>query len=134
MKNTNSRIFWYIVTTAGGIALIALCAADILGEFYAGLGGGFMGIGIIRLTQLFRYQHDEKYAKKLDMQYKDERNVYLSQKAKSYTFSYGLLTCAALSVILRIAGANEISTVLGLTVAGLVAVYLIIYFILQKKY
>ena len=63
----------------------------------------------------------------------DERNIYISNKAKSMAFNWGILACAAATVVLRIIGMNDQSTICGLTICIVLVLYWVIYLIYNKN-
>lgn len=133
MNKIKKKTIAYIILLIGGAVILGLGTAGIADSFYSGMGGGIIGISIIRLVQLVRFSKDKKYAKKVEIEVSDERNIYISNKAKSMTFNWGILACAAATVVLRIIGMNDQSTICGLTICIVLVLYWVIYLIYNKN-
>lgn len=88
LKNQKKfAILWVIV----GVALwIAVFATDWKSSYYNGLTSGMAGcflvIGVIRLARVRRWEKDPEKAADYEAALKDERTVYVSNKARSVTF------------------------------------------------
>ena len=131
MNKIKKKTIAYIILLIGGAVILGLGTAGIADSFYSGMGGGI--ISIIRLVQLVRFSKDKKYAKKVEIEVSDERNIYISNKAKSMAFNWGILACAAATVVLRIIGMNDQSTICGLTICIFLVLYWVIYLIYNKN-
>ena len=56
-----------------------------MGDFYSGLGGGLFVCGAVRLLRVYRLSRDPEKAADYDAMLKDERTVYVANKARSMT-------------------------------------------------
>lgn len=78
-------IMWVII----GVALW-FAALKWENTFYngltSGMSGSFLVIGVIRLTRVRRWQKDPEKAADYEAALRDERTVYVSNKARSVTF------------------------------------------------
>lgn len=107
---------------------------EMIDSFWSGMGMGIFIVSAIRLVQTVRYKNDDEYAKKLTVQYSDERNLYLSNKARSQTFYYSsLIEAVAIAVFIKME-MTLIAQVLGMVLCGQLIVYFVIYFYLKFKY
>lgn len=80
-------VLWVIV----GIALwIAALVPEWENDYYSGLTSGMAGcflvIGVVRLVRVRRWQKDPEKAADYEAALRDERTVYVSNKARSVTF------------------------------------------------
>ena len=57
-----------------------------MGDFYSGLGCGLFVCGAVRLLRVYRLSRDPEKAADYDAMLKDERTVYVANKARSVTF------------------------------------------------
>ena len=133
MKKIRIRLICHAVIGLLGIVLFILAVCAELDSFFAGLGGGLIGVCGIKIIQIVRYLRDTEYAKKIEIECRDERNIFLAQKARSSAFAVGLVINAAMSIALRIAGYNEFSTICGYIVCFFLVLYLIFYLVYGKK-
>ena len=102
--------FW----SSSSIALVIVCA--------------------LRIYRVTKYKNDEEYAKKIDIDNKDERNQFLANKAKSTAFYLYVSISGALVIILRFFGYREASFAIAMSICGLVFLYWIAYFFVKRKY
>jgi len=103
-------------------------------SFWNGLATGIIFICAVRIYFLFKYKNNEKYAKEINIQNNDERNRFLANKAKSIAFYLYMIVSGILVIILRAFGEIEASVILGYSVCGLLILYLVVYFVIRKKY
>lgn len=80
-------IMWVIV----GVALwIAALVPEWENDYYSGLTSGMAGcflvIGVVRLVRVRRWEKDPEKAADYEAALRDERTVYVSNKARSVTF------------------------------------------------
>ncbi len=134
MVKTNNRLIIYILFMVIGAVLFFLSGTGRMDSFWAGMGSALFAISILRLFQLSRYKRDGNYAEKIDIQNHDERNQWLSEKARSSAFSYATLVLSVGVIVTRIMQKPEWSTLLGFVVCFQVLLYWILWFVLKKKY
>ncbi|MCR5353904.1 MAG: hypothetical protein K6D98_06330 [Clostridiales bacterium] len=130
----NKRMIYYGVLTVCGIALVVISVLGITDEFWAGFGGGIAAVGALRLFLGYKYRKDEEYAKKVDVEQKDERTLFLSGKAKSFAYYLSIVGIAVTSLVLRFAGMTEAAQLCAYIMCGMLVIYLVAYVILSRKY
>lgn len=124
-------IFWVLV----GAALIALSVMEVLNSsMYAGLGGGLFAVGLLQIARNIKYRKDPTYREKIDTEANDERNRYLRMKSWSWAGYIAILVEGIGAIVAMVAGEQTIQLVLSYSVCLLLAVYLISYIILSRKY
>ena len=134
MKKLNNRIIIYVLLIVMGAALLILSETGRLDSFWSGMGSALFAISILRLIQLNRYKKDSDYAERINIQNHDERNQWLSEKARSNGFYYSILIESVGVIVTRILQKPEWSTLLGMVVCFQLLLYWITWFILRKKY
>ena len=77
----NKRWITSIVYIALGVVLLGCGIAGIVEEFWSGMGGGLLGVGLVRMIQMIRYQKNETYKEAVDTAMSDERNRFIANKA-----------------------------------------------------
>ncbi len=135
MVNTKNRSLWYGVTLFASILLLSSTVIfEKMDSFWAGLSVALGLLAILRLLQVTRIKTNENYAKKWNVERKDERNIYISNEARSKTFYYSVIIEAIL--IIAFAGLNmvEYTKILSCLIAGQMIVYWLTYFVLRSKY
>ena len=128
------RMIASIVEIGLGIGLMICCLWGILDEYWSGMGGALIGVGIVQLVRNIRYQTDPNYRENVDVQAGDERNKYLGMKAWSWAGFYYVMIAAVGSIVLKIAGYDLYSVIAGGSVCLLALLYWLSYLFLRKKY
>lgn len=122
----------YIVV---GIALIVLCSAGVIGNsVFSGLGGGLCGVGALQIARNIRYQKNEDYKEKIDIELTDERNRYLRMKAWSWAGYLFVIGGAVVSLIFLFGGLEIYGRIISFCMCFVLAAYWISYMLLKKKY
>ena len=134
MNKVNSRMIWYIILIVVGAALTITPAFGWLDDFWVGMGGGLIGVGVVRLIQIARYKTNENYAERVNVANKDERNLYIANKARSWAFYYSMLAECIGIIVLRVMEYPELSSLLGFVVCGQLVIYWGSWFYLKKRY
>ena len=123
-------IFWIVL----GTALFGSSMAGLIGDYWSGMGGGFIGVGIAQLVRNIRYLCNDSYREKVDTANADERNRYLSMKAWSWAGYLFVMAAAVATVVFQLLGRQELSMAAAFGVALIVLFYWVSYLLLQKKY
>lgn len=77
-------ILWLSIGAALFLAGLLLGETEY-GSYISGFGGALMGVGAARLLRVRRLSRDPEKAADYDASLKDERTVYISNKARSMT-------------------------------------------------
>ena len=123
-------VVWVIL----GAALTLSGVLGIVDSYWSGMGGGLLGVGIVQLVRVIRYHKDEEYRENVDVQAKDERNLFLVGKAWSWAGSLYVILTGIAVVVLKIAGYDELSTWAAYSVCLMILLYWLSYLWLRKKY
>lgn len=123
-------VFWVLL----GVVLIALGVAGVADNFWSGMGGGMMGVGIAQLIRFRRVEKDPEYREKRQIQEGDERNLFIQGKAWQWTATVFIVTAGIGVVVFRLIGQDLLSLAASCAVGYLVLLYWICWLILQKKY
>lgn len=134
MNKVNSRLIWYIILILVGAALIITPALGWLDDFWVGMGGGLIGVAVVRLIMIARYKTNSDYAERVDISNRDERNHYLANKARSWAYYYSILLECIGIIVLRVMEYPELSTLLGFVLCGQLILYWGSWLYLKKRY
>lgn len=77
-------ILWLSIGAALFLAGLLLGETEY-GSYISGFGGGLAAVGLVRLLRVRRLSRDPEKAADYDASLKDERTVYISNKARSMT-------------------------------------------------
>lgn len=123
-----------IVLMVAGLTLGGLGIAEIVDEFWSGMGSALLVMGIIRLLRYYRLKKNDTYREKMETAQTDERNQFIRMKAWSWAGYLFIMVSAVATIIFRILGQDLLSQVAGYSVCLMLVLYWISYFVLKKKY
>lgn len=130
----DKRLMLSIVYILLGFFLNILVWIGNLDEYWSGFSCGFIGVGVVQLIRHIRYIKNEGYREKMDIESKDERNRYLSNKAWAWAGYIFIIISVVISVIFKLLKFDEMSTMLSINVCSIVLIYVVAYFVLKRKY
>lgn len=130
IKKTYISIIYIVL----GVVLMGCGIAGLLDEFWSGCGGAFIAVGVVQLVRFKRYNCNEEYREKVEIESKDERNQYIAGKAWVYAGRFYVIIAALAVIALRIAGKDEISQVVSGGMCLMLVLYWVFYFLLKRKY
>ena len=123
-----------IVLLIAGLVLTGLGLAEIVDEFWSGMGSALLVIGIIRLLRYYRLKKNDAYREKMETAVTDERNQFIRMKAWSWAGYLFIIVTALGTIIFRILGQDLLSQVASGAVCLMLVLYWISFFVLKKKY
>ena len=94
----------------------------------------FVIMGIIRTIQYSQTIHDEKALRQKEVAETDERNRMMSERAKSWAFSFSLFLSGDAVIILSLLGKHELAVPIAWYLCGMTLLYWFFWNILRKKY
>ena len=130
----NKRWITSIVYIALGVGLLGCGIAQILDEFWSGMGGGLLCVGLVRMIQMIRYQKNETYKEAVDTARSDERNRFIANKAWAWAGYWYVLIGAVGTLVFRLVGMEELSVFCGSSICLILVLYWVSYLWLRKKY
>ena len=123
-------IMWVIL----GSALLILSFVGILDNpMYSGIGGGWLGVGVMQIYKNLKYHSNEDYKEKIDIELTDERNRYLRMQAWSWAGYLFIIGAAIVSIVLFIMKQSVYGQILSYCMCSVLVLYWISYLLLQKK-
>lgn len=131
---SNKRLIASIVEIVLGAVLLVCNFADLLDEFWSGMGVALIVVGVLFLMRQIRYKTNETYRDSVDVEVNDERNKYLRMKAWSWAGYLFVLIAAVGAIVLKIAGRDELVFMAGGSVCLIVVLYWLAYVVLSRKY
>ena len=134
MNNRKIRTALSLLWIALGCGLLAAGSAGLLDEYWSGMGGALLAVGCLQLIRHLRYRTDTDYRERVDVAEGDERNRYIAGKAWAWAGYWFVLIAAASTIVLKIAGREDLVPVAGGSVGLIVFLYWVSYLCLQKKY
>jgi len=124
----------FIIYIIVGVTLLTLGIAGVIDEFWQGMGGGLLIIGILRSIQSLRYSKDENYRESYNTELNDERNRFIRNKAWAWAGYMFVIISAIAVIVLRLLGQDVLSLAASFAICLMITLYWISFFILKKKY
>lgn len=128
------RMLTSVVWIALGAVLFGCGIAGIVDEFWSGMGGGLLGVGIFQMIRMIRYQRNETYKEAVDTAMSDERNRFIANKAWAWAGYWYVLIGAVGTLVFRLVGMEELSVFSGFSICLILVLYWFSYLWLRKKY
>ena len=130
----NRRMILSIVWIVLGASLLGANLAGLLGDYWSGLGGGLLGVGVFQVIRNARYLSNPAYREKVDTTNSDERNRFLAGRAWAWAGYLYVLVAAIATIVFQIIGKTELATAAGFSVCIIMVFHWLSYLYLQKKY
>ena len=105
---SNRRMILSIVWIVLGASLLGANLAGLLGDYWGGLGGGLLGVGVFQIIRNVRYLRNPEYREKVDTTNQDERNRFLANKAWAWAGYLYVLVAAIALIQLRATHSKEV--------------------------
>ena len=123
-----------IALLVAGLVLMGLGFAEVVDEFWSGMGSALLVMGIIRLLRFYRLKKNDTYREKMETAVTDERNQFIRMKAWSWAGYLFIMVSAIATIILKILGQDLLCQVSSGAVCLMLVLYWVSYFVLKKKY
>ena len=134
-KKLKQRLYIALSYIAIGIALIAADALNHFeNNFFFSFGFALVVMGIIRLIRHRKITKDNASIRKQELSETDERIRMISERARSWAFSYSIMIAGIAVIVLSLLGKHDAALPFAWYVCGMVVLYWIFWLILRKKY
>ena len=134
-KKLKQRLYIGVSYIVLGLFLIL---ADVLNHFnnsfFFSFGITLLVMGFLRIIRYRKITKDEKTVRKQELAETDERTRMIAEKARSWAFSFSILACGIVVIVLSLLGYHDEAQPFAWYVCGMVAMYWVFWFILGKKY
>ena len=129
-KRIYLSIFWVIA----GAALLALAVMEKVDSFWSGMGSGLLVVGILQILRFCRFNKNAAYREKMEVEYSDERNAFIRNKAWAWAGYLFILISAVSVIVLKLLGQDQLSMAASAAVCLMLVLYWISYYVLRRKY
>ena len=137
MKNRffTTGIIYIVLGIALFVASITMnLGTTTIARVMPGLGGGFLGVGIINLYRGIRLGKDAEYRENFEVETHDERNKYLRMKAWSWAGYLFIIGCSAFVIIFALIDRPDLMQMAAYGTCIMLVLYWVCYLIVRKKY
>ncbi len=133
-KKLRIRLYVALSYIVLGIAMFVIFNIIKTGTpFLSSWGFALFVIGVARTRNYFIITKSEQNIKRQEIAESDERNIYVANKAKSFSFScYVLIACLSV-IILQLFNKTELAYLISISVCVLLVLYWVSYFVIRKK-
>ena len=133
MRN-DRRVIAAICYIVLGAVLLVLGIMEMVDEFWSGMGGALVVVGVLRMVQFFRYRNNEEYREKTEIAAKDERNHYIRNKAWAWSGYLFMIIAAVATIAFKIVGQETLSFAASMALCLLLVLYWVSFLVLSRKY
>ncbi len=131
---SNRKLVLYVLYVVVGVTLVCLDVANVVDEFWSGMGAGLIFVSVLQLIRLYRFNKNEDYREKVETEISDERNRFIRNKAWAWAGYIFILISAVAVIVFKLAGQELLSTASGMALCLMLVLYWVSFFILRKKY
>lgn len=134
-KKLKIRLYTAVAYIVLGLIMILADIVKNSGNYYFfSFGITLMIMGVLRIFQYRKITRDDKTVRKQELKESDERTRMISERARSWAFSFSLLVSGIVVIVLSVLGHHDQAQPFAWYVCGMIVLYWIFWFILGKKY
>lgn len=130
----DKRYFTSILYIIIGIVLIGLSFAGKTDNFWNGMGFGLLTVGLVQLLRFYRFNKNDAYRERVQIEEQDERNHFIRNKAWAWAGYLFVIIMAILCIVFKIMGQEILSIAASGSVCLVVVLFWVSFFMLKKKY
>ncbi len=130
------RILLFAVYVAAGLVLfgVSYLVKDNTGDLIRAAGIAYAVCGFGQIFRNVRLMKDERLMKKREIAEKDERNIWISNRAKSCTFFFFTIFSAIAMIVLFLTERKTEGLVIAYAICAEVIIYYICYLYISHKH
>ena len=133
-KKLKKRLYTAIaLIVIGAITAGYAIIAKVENEFFLSYGIALVVCGIIRIRRHIKVTKSEDAVKMQEIAEKDERNLAIAEKAKSWAFGSYIMIVGMGVILLEIMGLEEIAMAAAMSVCGLMVLYWLCHMAASRK-
>lgn len=122
----------YIVL--GSILIAASYIGNFDNHFISTFGAVLIMMGVLRTLRHRKITQDDASIRKQELEETDERNLMISERAKSWAFSFSIMCAGIAVIVLSFMGKHDQALPFAWFVCGMTLLYWICYHIVTRKY
>ena len=123
-------VIWIIL----GAILIGLAFVGKVDEFWNGIGSALAVVGTLQLLRFRRFNKNEAYREKVEIECGDERLKYIRLKAWGWAGYLYVIITGVMVIVFKIIGQDLWSFAASAGVIVLLLLFWVSYMVLKKKY
>lgn len=130
----DKRVYLSITWVVIGAVLFSMAIAGKFDSFWSGMGGALLAVGALQILKYYRLNKNEAYREKMEIEYNDERNQFIRNKAWAWSGYLFILIAAIACIVLKITGQEVLSMAASGAVCLMLVLYWVSYYLLKRKY
>lgn len=131
----NGHMFFHIIMLAAGLAIgIVNALMPESNIALISLGAGLFAYGLASVIRDIRYRTNPGRAKQVEIRNRDERNIYIAEKARSLSFIITILVLCVLGTAFQLLGQQSYGQLCLFIVCGACILYYVLYLVLRNRY
>lgn len=131
MKNRRIlSVIWVVI----GIVLVGLAFAGKVDSFWSGMGSALLVVGALQLLRYHRFNKNEAYREKMEVEMNDERNHFIRNKAWAWSGYLFILIAGVSVIVFKLIGQETLSMAASMAVCLILVLYWVTYYVLKRKY
>jgi len=123
-----------VIWVVNGLVLIGLAFAGKVDSFWNGMGSALLIVGALQLLRYHRFNKNEAYRERMEIEVNDERNHFIRNKAWAWSGYLFILIAGVSVVVFKIIGQELLSMVASMAVCLILVLYWVSYYVLKRKY
>ncbi len=131
---SDKRVYLSITWVVIGAVLFSMAVAGKVDSFWSGMGGALLAVGALQILKYYRLNKNEAYREKMEIEYNDERNQFIRNKAWAWSGYLFILIAAIACIVLKITGQEVLSMAASGAVCLMLVLYWVSYYLLKRKY
>ncbi len=131
---SDKRVYLSITWVVIGAVLFSMAVAGKVDSFWSGMGGALLAVGALQILKYYRLSKNEEYREKMEIEYNDERNQFIRNKAWAWSGYLFILIAAIACIVLKITGQEVLSMAASGAVCLMLVLYWVSYYLLKRKY
>lgn len=134
-KKLKQRLYLAVCYIAAGLLLLtAGIATGTENYFFTAFGFALIAMGLVRIRRYRNITRDERTIRQQELAETDERNRMMTERARSWAFSFSILVGGIAVVVLSLLGYHDEAQPFAWFVCGMTALYWVCWLVVQKKY
>ena len=127
--------YWIsIIYVIIGIILFGLAFFEKVDSFWSGMGSALFVIGVLRMIRRYRFNKNDAYREKMEIEEKDERNHFIRNKAWAWAGYLFVMLMAVATIVFKIVGQEILMMAASGGVCLMLILFWVSYHILKRKY
>lgn len=134
-KKIKQRIGIFAIYVIIGLIMVLInLVGNVSNDSFYSVGIVLIIIGMVKIIKNFRLINNKEAMRNLEIAEKDERNIMICDRAKSWAFSIYVMASSVAVIILQCTDSQFAAQLICYSMISIVFIYWICYHIIKRKY